>query len=191
MEVNVNHNENREYLLHDYMKFEEALRLVHLPKWVVDEDGNKIQELSLEQKYPMQFRLHFVSDDDIVRKYLVDVKQSEKMGIRLNFQLMDSSNWGLARLDYNNNHKNPDELTDKVPVMFHKHVSEYFNKKSHLHYHVEDFPSLAWALPLEETEIKQKVVENTTMLNDFIAAFYSFMSYLNIQTKITINPMIL
>ena len=173
------------------MKFEEALRLIHLPKWVVDEDGNKIHELSLEQMYPMQFRLHLVSDDDIVREYLVDVKQSNKMGIRLNFQLMDSVNWGLARLDYNSNHKNPDELTDKVPEMFHKHVSEYFNQKSHLHYHVEDFPSLAWALPLEETEIKQKVVENATMLNDFIEVFYSFISYLNIQTKITIIPMIL
>ena len=36
----------------------------------------------------------------------------EKFGIRLNFQMMDDANWGLARLDYNSNHKNPDVLTD-------------------------------------------------------------------------------
>ena len=77
------------------LTFEEALRLINLPKWVVDEEGNKIQRLSLDQKFPMQTRLTLLSDEDIVREYLVDVKQSEKMGIRLNFQLMDSLNFGL------------------------------------------------------------------------------------------------
>lgn len=75
--------------------------------------------------------------------------------------------------------------------MFHSHVGEFFVQKSHLHYHVEDFPPLAWALPLEETEIEKKQVENVTMANDFIDAFNSFAAYLNIQTAITINPLIL
>ena len=173
------------------LTFEEALRLINLPKWVVDEEGNKIQRLSLDQKFPMQTRLTLLSDEDIVREYLVDVKQSEKMGIRLNFQLMDSLNWGLARLDYNNNHVNPEELTDKVPEIFHSHIGEFFNQKSHLHYHVEGFNPLAWALPLEETAISQKTVSTLTMQTDFIEAFYSFMAYLNVQTEITINPMVL
>ena len=173
------------------MTFEEAQRLVHMPKWVVDEDGNKIEPLVLEQKFPMQFRLHLVSDEEYPRDYVLDVKQSEKSGIRLNFQLMDQANWGLARLDYNSNHKNPEELTDKVPAIFHPHVGELFVQRSHLHYHVEDFPPLAWALPLDETEIETKEVETATMANDFIDAFNSFASYLNIQTTITINPMML
>jgi hypothetical protein len=173
------------------MTYEEALRLVRLPKWVVDENGNKVETLTLEQKYPMQFRLHLLSEADYFREYMLDVKQSAKLGIRLNFQLMDKANWGLARLDYNSNHKNPDEFTDKVPEVFHSHVGEFFVQKSHLHYHVEDFPPLAWALPLEETEIEKKQVENVTMANDFIDAFNSFAAYLNIQTAITINPLIL
>lgn len=173
------------------MTFEEALELVNLPKWVVDENGLKIQSLSLDQQFPMQFRLYLVSEKDVVREYMVDVKQSEKMGIRLNFQLMNDENWGLARLDYNSNHKNPEELTSKVPAIFHTHVGELFERKSHLHYHVEDFSPLAWALPLEETEIDKKEVESATILNDFIGAFNSFMSYLKVQTVITINPMVL
>lgn len=118
------------------MTFEEAQRLVHIPKWVVDEDGNNIEPLMLEQKFPMQFRLHLVSNEDYPREYVLDVKQSEKFGIRLN-------------------------------------------------------PPLAWALPLEETEIETKDVEQASMANDFIDAFNSFASYLNIQTTITINPMML
>ena len=94
-------------------------------------------------------------------------------------------------MGHNSNHKNPDEFTDKVPEVFHSHVGEFFVQKSHLHYHVEDFPPFAWALPLEETEIEKKQVENVTMANDFIDAFNSFAAYLNIQTAITINPLIL
>lgn len=70
------------------MTYEEALRLVRLPKWVVDENGNKVETLTLEQKYPMQFRLHLLSEADYSREYMLDVKQSAKLGIRLNFQLM-------------------------------------------------------------------------------------------------------
>ncbi len=173
------------------MTYEEALRLVHLSKWVVDEDGKKIDSISMDQKFPMQFRLHLVSEEDFLREYLLDVKQSAKFGIRINFQVMDKANWGLARLDYNGNHKNPDEVTDMVPEVFHPHVGEFFMQKSHLHFHVEDFPPLAWALPLEETEITAKKVDDATMAGDFIEAFNSFISYLNVQTKITINPMIL
>ena len=173
------------------MTFEEAERLIHLPKWVVNENGDRIQQLSLEQQFPMQFRLHLVSDEDYLREYVLDVKQSEKLGIRLNFQLMDKVNSGISRLDYNGNHKNPDELTDNVPAVFHSHAGELFIQKSHLHFHVEDFPPLAWALPLDETEITFKNVALDTVASDFIDAVYSFASYLNIQTTISINPMVL
>ena len=145
----------------------------------------------MDQHYPMKFRLHLVSEADFTRDYLLDVKQSAKTGIRLNFQLMDKANWGLARLDYNSYHKNPEIITDKVPNVFHPHVGELFEQKSHLHFHVEDFHPLVWALPLEETEIEKKKIDDVTMAKDFIDAFFSFVSYLNIQTSITINQMML
>jgi hypothetical protein len=44
----------------------------------------------------------------------------------------------------------------------------------------------------EQTKrLEKKQVENVTMANDFIDAFNSFAAYLNIQTAITINPLIL
>lgn len=173
------------------MKSEEAQFLVKHPKWVVDEQGKIIKKLEMEQQFPMRFRLHLVGSLDQKQEFLLDVKQSEKFSIKLNFQVMDGSNWGLARLDYNSNHKNPDELSEEVPDIFFGHVGELFVRRAHLHYHVEGYPPLAWALPLEETEIKTKDVTADDLPQGFIDAFDSFVSYLNIQTKIQINPMVI
>ncbi len=173
------------------MDFKEAQELVKLPKWVVDEDGEIVKDLTLEQVFPMRERLNLINLDSIKRDFILDVKQSEKYGIRLNFQMMDDMNWGLARLDYNSNHKNPDTITEDVPEIFHSHVAELFVGKSHLHYHVKGYPQLAWALPLEETEIITKEVTGDNMMQGFVDAFNSFIDYLNIQTKITINRMVI
>lgn len=173
------------------MDFREAQELVKMPKWVMDEEGEIIEELTISQEYPMRMRLNLVSGDSMKREFVLDVKQSEKYGIRLNFQMMDDLNWGLARLDYNSNHKNPDILTGDVPEMFHAHVAELFEGKAHLHYHVDGYPQLAWALPLDETEIATKDVTDDNMTQGFVEAFYSFVKYLNVQTKIIINRMVI
>lgn len=173
------------------MDFKEAQELVKLPKWVVDTEGEIVEDLVLEQEFPMRMRLNLVNLEGVKREFVLDVKQSEKYGIRLNFQMMDDMNWGLARLDYNSNHKNPDSLTEEVPVIFHPHVGELFVGKSHLHYHVDGYPQLAWALPLDETEIATKEVTEDNMMQGFVDAFNSFVSYLNVQTRIVINKMVI
>lgn len=129
--------------------------------------------------------------EGLKHEFVLDVKQSEKFGIRLNFQMMDDMNWGLARLDYNSNHKNPDIMTDDVPVIFHSHVSELFVGKAHLHYHVDGYPQLAWALPLDETEITTKDVAEDDMIQGFVDAFQSFVAYINVKTRIVINKMVI
>ena len=173
------------------MNYKEAQILVKQPKWVVEESGDIVKTLTMEQRFPMRFRLRLVSALDPNKVFLLDVKQSEKFGVRLNFQMMDGSNWGLARLDYNSNHKNPDEITGDVPEIFKSHAGELFVMRAHLHYHVDGYPQLSWALPLEETEIEQKDVKTEDLPHGFIGAFNSFVRYLNIQTELQINPMVL
>ena len=63
--------------------------------------------------------------------------------------------------------------------------------KAHLHYHVEGYPQLAWALPLDETEIATKDVSDNDMPQGFVDAFNSFMVYLHVQTQITFNRMVI
>jgi hypothetical protein len=173
------------------MNFKEAQKMVKLPKWVVDEEGEIVEILTINQEFPMRKRLNLANIDGIKHEFVLDVKQSEKYGIRLNFQMMDDMNWGLARLDYNSNHKNPGILTEDVPEKFHAHVAELFVGKAHLHYHVDGYPQLAWALPLDETEISTKDVNDDNMTQGFVDAFYSFLNYLNVQTRISINKMVI
>ena len=84
-----------------------------------------------------------------------------------------------------------DIMTDDVPVIFHSHVSELFVGKAHLHYHVDGYPQLAWALPLDETEITTKDVAEDDMIQGFVDAFQSFVAYINVQTRIVINKMVI
>lgn len=171
------------------MTYEEALALIKMPKWLY-ENGALLNSKSIQQVYPMTFRLE-MSSKDMKKKFLLDVKQSKKFGIRLNFQMMDDTNLGISRLDYNSNHQNPETLTKEVPVIFHTHVGEFFINRSHLHFQIEGYPNLVWALPLEETEIDVKEVTVDNMPSDFILAFESFIKYLNVQTQIAINPMLI
>lgn len=50
---------------------------------------------------------------------------------------------------------------------------------------------LAWALPLDETEIATKDVSDNDMPQGFVDAFNSFMVYLHVQTQITFNRMVI
>jgi hypothetical protein len=173
------------------MNYKEALELVKLPKWVVNEYGDIVDEMIMEQEFPMRKRLLLTNTEGVKHEFVLDVKQSEKFGIRLNFQMMDDMNWGLARLDYNGNHKNPDKLSEDVPEIFHSHVAELFVGKAHLHYHVDGYPQLAWALPLNETDIATKDVTEDYMIQGFVDAFEGFVSYINVQTRIVINKMVI
>lgn len=67
------------------MNFTEALDLVKLPKWVVNEDGDIVEEMTMEQEFPMRKRLILTNTEGIKRDFVLDVKQSEKFGIRLNY----------------------------------------------------------------------------------------------------------
>ena len=78
------------------MKFDEAQLLVKQPKWVVDGQGIKIETLKMEKKFPMRFRLHLVGSLDQKQEFLLDVKQSEKFGIKLNFQISAQSDEGFS-----------------------------------------------------------------------------------------------
>ena len=72
----------------------------------------------------------------------------------------DETKMGLFRVDYNSGHNNPSELTDKVPQKFHPFVGKHFSiNEHHVHYHVEGYKSLAWALPIAEDSFPAKIFE--------------------------------
>jgi hypothetical protein len=50
---------------------------------------------------------------------------------------------------------------------------------------------MAWALPIEDTEIKQQEINIESIDFDIIAAINSFARVINLKTKLLVNPILL
>jgi hypothetical protein len=68
----------------------------------------------------------------------------------LHFQ-EDEASIGLLRVDFNGRHRNPETITDKLPEVFKPYAGQWI-EESHIHYFVEGYKPLAWALPLTADE---------------------------------------
>lgn len=107
---------------------------------------------------------------------------------------MDSNGYiALSRLDINGRHGNPKEVTDKVPNFPASHASEQI-LTSHLHYYVEGYTPLAWALSLADVDdenLKDVSPVSTNVHVDIVSSFIGYLAYLNVSTKFTVNSMML
>lgn len=176
------------------MTFEEVQDLIAKPKKLVAEDGHLIDSYYLDQKVPLCLTLDLTDTETQKIKFCLAVKQSSKIGYKINFHLMDSNGYiALSRLDINGRHGNPKEVTDKVPDFLVPHASEQI-LTSHLHYYVEGYSPLAWALPLADVNdenLKDVSASSSNVYVDIINALLGYLAFLNVRTKFTVNSMML
>ena len=111
----------------------------------------------------------------------------------MHFQEDDSNeNIGLLRVDYNSGHHNPEIARDDLPELFRPYIGKWFtNEESHVHYHVDGYKSLAWAVPIEATNVQTKEIKDGEMHANFINAIMEFAQMVNIETVIMVNPLLL
>lgn len=166
------------------MTYNEAQSYVKSPKRVIDNQGKMLDKLNLKLTPRQRFRIDFADEDS--NKYVLDVFQSERIGVKMSFNLRNETNEGLVRLDYNGNHTNPSPYTSDVPEVFKPYEGWLFNAESHLHLYVENH-GLDWALPIEETEIDPKNIDATDPDQGFFDAFKGFCRYLNVETEIELQ----
>lgn len=171
--------------------FETAQDMIADEKFVVI-NGEPKMTISLDQTYPMNCRLELVTGDEDI-SFIWDIKQSPKNTIRLSLHCMDEdSKLGLIRVDYNAGHINPDTPTETLPECFKPYIGKKFTDiEHHVHYHVEGYKTLAWALPIEDTPVSTKTVSEGKIEEDIIDAIYSFAKAINLKTTILINPILL
>jgi hypothetical protein len=177
------------------MTFEDVQELIAKSKKLVADDGHQLNSYYLEQSVPLNVVLNLTDTETEKLKFRIDVTQSPKVGYKISFHMMDANGYiGLSRLDVNGlAHTNPKEVTDKVPDFLKSHASERINT-SHLHYYVEDYETLAWALPLADVDNENMKDISTTTTNlsvDIVNALAGFLSYIHVETKITVNPALL
>lgn len=172
---------------------EQAEYLLKLPKKVV-QNNKLIDKLTIDQKFPFNTRFELMSEKDDEFTFLWEVQQSKKNSIRVSFHYQENdSKIGLLRVDYNSGHKNPEVVSEYVPEKFIPFVGKIFsNDEHHIHYHVQGYKSLAWAVPLSTDGF---AIKELNQGNDFNSTFASiiqlFAKTVNIETEIYVNELLL
>lgn len=99
----------------------------------------------------------------------------------------------MLRIDYNSGHKNPEVISEFLPEKFHPFAGKCFsNDEHHIHYHVQGYKSLAWAIPLANDEFEIKDLDDGAEFNTtFARIIKSFAKIVNVETEITVNTLLL
>jgi hypothetical protein len=118
------------------MTNEQADYLLRLPKKIVKKEGELLDQITIDQKFPFYERFELFSKEDDEFSFLWQIKQGSKntLQISLHFQENDSKT-GLLRIDYNGEHTNPQIINEYVPEKFHSYAGVRLTK-SHIHYYV-------------------------------------------------------
>ncbi len=171
---------------------EQAIALLQLKKKIILNDEVK-DRISIQQTYSMNLRYDLVSDDDDEFSFLWEISQSSKNNLRISLHFQeDDSKIGLLRVDYNSGHHNPETAREDLPELFKPYIGKWFsNEESHVHYHVDGYKSLAWAVPIEVTNVQTKEIKADSLNTNFVKAIMEFAQMVNIETVIMINPLII
>ena len=164
--------------------YEQATGLLGLSKKIIQND-KPVDSFNYHPKFPIfRDRKHLLCEEEKLF-FLLQIDQSRKNNLKLTLHLQDDdSSLGLLRVDFNGRHRNPEGITDKVPEIF-KPFAGIFIEESHIHYHVEGYGALEWAIPLGMDGSFSKKTFNTA--NDFESIFRAFSQKINLVTKVNIT----
>ncbi|MBM4177122.1 MAG: hypothetical protein FJ213_13270 [Ignavibacteria bacterium] len=160
----------------------EAEHLIQLPKKIlIDEQLH--DSININQKYPFRAKYLLANEEEKEFIFLLDVKQSAKFSLKFDLHHQeDQTNIGLLRVNYFGQHRNPEVVTEKVPIVLHKYAGKWFDfNEHHIHFYVEGYRELDWALPLLDDPFPVKEIKNNTDISD---AFLHFCSRINLVTRI-------
>lgn len=162
---------------------EQTTLLLGLSKKVFKEK-KPIDSLPYHPKFPIsRERIDLVCEEENLF-FLLQIDQSKKNQLKLTLHFQDDdSSIGLLRVDFNGRHRNPEGINDKVPDFFKPYAGKFI-EESHIHYNIEGYNPLDWAVPLiADNSFDQKEFQTE---NDFESAFQAFAKRINLITKVNI-----
>lgn len=164
------------------MTVELADYLLGLDKYVLVNDA-PAWNYDLIIKYPLKFRLALSAPDDLDQVLLVDIKESDKKSFKISVHHQDNSTQsGLLRVDFYSRHLNPSEVLATVPAKFTPFAGQWLDEyDGHIHYVVDGYKPLAWAIPLEFDDFP---VRELTSREDYPKLFNAFFQKINLKTEI-------
>lgn len=167
------------------MNVELANYLLGLDKYVVY-NGDTVDSFLLDIQFPMDIRLTLSAPDDLDQNLLINIKESEKKSLKISLHHQDNSTQnGVLRVDYNGRHFNPVDVLDSVPDIFKPFAGQWLDDYAgHIHYVVDGYAPLKWAIPLELDEFPIKALNGR---EDYSRTLTAFFQKINLKTAITYN----
>ncbi len=165
---------------------QQAEYYLSLPKHIVENDV-ELPKKQFDQPTIWDMRFFLIGKDNgDAYEFLWEIWQSPKNTLKMSLHYQDEeTKLGVFRVDFNSGHNNPAELTANVPSKFHPFVGKHFTiNEHHVHYHVEGYESLAWALPIKNDNFphknltEQNIVE---IVEEFAKTINFKRNYLSIE----------
>lgn len=161
---------------------DEAMNLIHLPKKVAEVEktvDRVLLPLGLGNGNT-RYQLHTEEEPDYL--FLLEISRSAKNNLKITLHFQeDNSKIGLLRVDYSGKHKNPHEIKRSLPDRFKPYVDKWFGShEHHIHYYVEGYNQLVWAIPLADDDFPVKSVAD---VNDIFPAIMAFARKINLKTE--------
>ncbi len=163
---------------------EELEILLKIPKDIIVGDV-KLEQLNVPDLSPFFMKYNLLSDDGQFL-FLLEVEQSAKQALKISLHVQDDeSKIGLLRIDYRGKHKNPEIVNEYVPNLIKPYAGKLFKyEEHHIHYHVQGYPQLVWAVPLTVDSFSIKEITEFSSLR---RAVLEFAELVNLRTKIIIE----
>jgi len=167
------------------MDVEFANYLLGLEKHIIEND-NFLDKKQIDIIGTVKMRFVLGSKEDPDQSFLIDIKESDKKALKITFHHQDDTTQnGLLRVDYHSRHKNPVEIVDTVPEHFKPFAGIFLDDyPGHIHYIVDGYSPLVWAIPLEFDDFPVKDIKNDGDISLVLTAFFE---RINLITEITYN----
>ena len=159
---------------------EEAMNLIGLSKKVM-EDKKTVDHTRLAlDNWKATYQLHAEKEPDYL--FLLGINRSAKNNLKITLHFQeDNSKIGLLRVDYSGQHQNPREINSNLPNRFRSYAGKWFDyHEHHIHYYVEGYNQLAWAIPLADDGFPVKSIADA---NDIFSATQKFARKINLKTE--------
>lgn len=134
--------------------------------------------------------LELISYQDSDYLFRLDITSNQKIILKTSIHHMESKSFiGLMRIDFKGGHHNPPEIINSLPDFLKPYADKWFKPdEPHIHFYVEGYRPLAWAMPLADTDFPIKDITHQAELSDLIT---NFASKINLKSKINIQQSIL
>lgn len=161
---------------------EQAQYLIGLPKHII-EGESVLDAKTIRPSEPYQERYYMISKEDDEFSFFWKVEESSKKALKLTLHFQEEdAGIGLLRVDFNGRHKNPEIANNYVPSEFHPFAGQWLdNYPGHIHFYIESYQPLQWALPLE---LDTFPVKQLNLSQDIFTAAEAFAGRINLKTTL-------